>query len=279
MARRPLMAHRSLGGIALAAILLAGALPAPVAAVHTAVDDDYEAVEDASLSVPAPGVLTNDTPSVGLEAANASDPAHGSVSLAADGSFAYTPDPDFNGSDTFTYDALVLLEPPETATVTITVQPANDPPSAAPDAAALTEDDPATVIDVLANDSSAPDTGETLSITAVTQGAKGSVASGPSALTYTPAPNADGADSSTYTIADGNGGGDSATVSVTIAAVNDPPDAVDDELSLAEDLGASTLHPRVVVLQRGIATAGTHTLEVRVVGDGRVDVDAFVVLH
>jgi VCBS repeat-containing protein len=78
-----------------------------------------------SLTVPAPGVLANDTdPDVGdvLSAQNASDPALGSVSLNSDGAFTYTPDPGATGPDSFTYEAsdgsLVTQ-----ATVTITINP------------------------------------------------------------------------------------------------------------------------------------------------------------
>ena len=73
-------------------------------------------------------------------------------------------------------------------------------------------------IDVLANDTSAPDSDETLTITAVSQGARGAVAIADdgSSLTYDPAGNMTGTDTFTYTIDDGNGGSDSATVQVLI---------------------------------------------------------------
>jgi len=42
---------------------------------------------------------------------------------------------------------------------------------------------------------------------------------------------------------------------------------------------ASKGQSRLVKYSIGSATAGTHTLEVRLVGNGRVDVDAFVRLY
>ena len=55
----------------------------------------------------------------------------------------------------------------------MTVTAVNDNPTATNDAATVVEDSGATVVDVLANDSFAPDTGETLTVTAVTQGTNG----------------------------------------------------------------------------------------------------------
>jgi hypothetical protein len=76
---------------------------------------------------------------------------------------------------------------------------------------------------VLANDSFAPDTGETLTVTAVTQGSNGSVTFTATGVSYTPNANFFGSDSFTYTISDGNGGSDTATVNVTVTNVNDAP--------------------------------------------------------
>jgi PKD repeat protein len=78
----------------------------------------------ASLTVSAPGVLTNDSDPDGdeLSAQNASDPALGSVSLNSDGSFTYTPDSGATGPDSFTYDASDGSLTTE-ATVTITISP------------------------------------------------------------------------------------------------------------------------------------------------------------
>ena len=70
-------------------------------------EDDYATDEDTPLRVDAPGVLGNDTDRNGdaLTAALVSGPQHGQVTLESDGSFTYTPDADFNGSDSFRYRA------------------------------------------------------------------------------------------------------------------------------------------------------------------------------
>ena len=72
--------------------------------------------------------------------------------------------------------------------------------------------------------------GDTLTITAVTQGSKGAVVitGGGTGLTYRPFSNLSGMDTFTYTISDGHGETDTATVTMTIGGENDPPDAVND---------------------------------------------------
>ncbi|MBK9712968.1 MAG: tandem-95 repeat protein [Kouleothrix sp.] len=77
----------------------------PVNDVPTAHDDSYSTAEDTPLNVPAAGVLANDdNPDGGsLGAVLASGPSHGALALNADGSFAYTPDANYNGADSFSY--------------------------------------------------------------------------------------------------------------------------------------------------------------------------------
>ncbi len=89
-----------------------------------AVDDGYSVMENAILTVAAPGVLGNDADANGdsLAAAPAIGPSHGALALQADGSFVYTPTLNFWGPDSFGYVASdgALTG---TATVFITVTP------------------------------------------------------------------------------------------------------------------------------------------------------------
>jgi CSLREA domain-containing protein len=96
----------------------------------TANDDSYTATENQTLNVAAPGVLANDTDPEQdpLTAVKVSDPAHGSVTLNSDGSFAYTPDAGYSGPDSFTYQANDGTANSNTATVSLNVQPVNQPP-------------------------------------------------------------------------------------------------------------------------------------------------------
>jgi hypothetical protein len=112
--------------------------------------------------------------------------------------------------------------------VTGTVLPSvpNDPPTAVNDSAGTSED-VAVVVSVLANDSDP--NGDALTVSSFTQGSNGSVSdNGNGTLTYTPSLNFNGGDAFTYTISDGSGGTDSATVNVSVTALNDAPDAIDD---------------------------------------------------
>ncbi|NQT11614.1 MAG: tandem-95 repeat protein, partial [Planctomycetes bacterium] len=89
----------------------------------TAVDDQYHVDENQDLAVPGPGVLTNDVydldlpPVVELQ----TEPIHGSVTLAPDGSFLYSPEAGFFGPDSFTYVARDLPADSNVATVGIMV--------------------------------------------------------------------------------------------------------------------------------------------------------------
>ena len=100
----------------------------------TAVDDpSYSVQEDGTLNVgPGNNVLKNDGDPDGgpqpLTARNASMPAHGTVALASNGTFTYTPEADYNGTDSFTYEAFDGADA-ATATVTISITAVNDAPS------------------------------------------------------------------------------------------------------------------------------------------------------
>ncbi len=90
--------------------------------------------EDAPLQTVA-SVLANDSDPNGddLTALLVTPPAHGEIVLAADGTFQYTPDPNYFGSDSFTYQASNGAFQSEATTVSLTILPTMDPPVAAPD--------------------------------------------------------------------------------------------------------------------------------------------------
>ncbi|MCA1684019.1 MAG: tandem-95 repeat protein, partial [Actinobacteria bacterium] len=181
-----------------------------------AVDDVYATPAGTPLIVAAPGVLGNDTDAEGetLTAGSASDPPNGSVTLAADGSFVYTPDAGFSGSDRFTYIASDGDGGTDVAIVTIAV---NTPPDAVDDAYTTAEDTPVTVAapGVLGNDTDLD--GHALTAASPSTPGRGSVSLNPDgSFTYTPDAGFAGADSFTYTATDGNGGTDTATVNITV---------------------------------------------------------------
>jgi VCBS repeat-containing protein len=217
---------------------------APVAAA-----DAFSTAEDTAVTVPAPGVLGNDTDPDGnpLTAALASGPSHGTLTLNANGSFTYTPAANFNGNDSFTYRASDGTLTSSPATVTITVTPVNDSPVAAADAYSTAEDTALTVPapGVLGNDSD-PD-GDSLSAVVASQPSHGTLALNASgSFSYTPAANFNGTDSFTYRASDGTLTSSPATVTITVTAVNDSPVAAADAYSTAEDTNLSVDSPGVL---------------------------------
>ncbi|HZF04437.1 MAG TPA: Ig-like domain-containing protein [Patescibacteria group bacterium] len=206
-------------------------------------DDAYTLAEDTTLVVPAvQGVLANDTDTDAdaLSAVKPStvvaEPAHGTLTLNANGSFTYRPAANFNGTDSFVYTT-TDGRLGDDAVVTLTIGPVNDAPLAADDWP-VTEEDTPVVIDVrgevLANDTDVD--GDRLVVSGFTQGAHGTVsANADGTLTYTPAANFNGRDEFRYEVSDGQGGTASATIVVTVAPVNDAPLAADDWPVTEED--------------------------------------------
>lgn len=93
-------------------------------------NDGYRVEEDGTLTVPAAGVLKNDrdVDRDRLSATTVSGPQDGTLTLNRNGSFAYKPAADFEGGDVFSYEARDGKGGTDRATVTITVDGANDPP-------------------------------------------------------------------------------------------------------------------------------------------------------
>lgn len=159
-----------------------------------------------------------------LSATLVSGPAHGTLSLNADGSFGYTPAANFNGSDSFTYQASDGSLASTTATVTLTVNAVNDAPSALDDAYATDEDTALSVAapGVLGNDTD-PDQ-DSLSATLVTAPAHGTLSlNTDGSFAYTPAADFNGSDSFTYQASDGSLAASAALVSITVRATPPAP--------------------------------------------------------
>lgn len=110
----------------------------------------------------------------------------------------------------------------------------NQPPNAVDDSATTDEDTPVDIA-VLANDSDGDD--DTLQIATFGQASNGRVFPRvDGTLRYRPNNGYNGPDSFTYTIHDSRGATDSATVSITVDAINKPPDALNDTATTDEDI-------------------------------------------
>ncbi|OZC04071.1 Ig-like domain-containing protein [Rubricoccus marinus] len=201
-------------------VQVGGTNDAPVAADDAASTPEDQAVEIA--------VLANDSDPDGdaLTVSALGTPASGSVTTNGT-TVTYTPAPDFNGTDLFTYtitDGVLTAS----AAVTVTVTPVNDAPLAEADAA-TTAEDAAITIAVLANDADAD--GDALAVSSLTQPSNGTATTDGATVVYTPEADFFGTDTFAYTASDGNGGTDTATVTVTVTPVNDAPLAQDDAAS------------------------------------------------
>ncbi len=192
------------------------------------------------------------------------DVSSGSLTLNADGSFLYTPDANIFGNDSFTYTAHDSQGGQSAAaTVTITITPVNDPPDAVDDTFTVLEDSGLTTLDVLANDTIAPDTGETLSMSFPpnSPSGPGDETNNGTVVFYTTFSNQNGADSFVYIANDGNGGSDTATVSVTVTPVNDAPSFTGGgNPNVAEDGGLTTIPGWATDLNTGPSNESTQTL-------------------
>jgi gliding motility-associated-like protein len=192
------------------------AVDIPVLANDTDVDD----VLDGSMII----ILTN--------------PAHGTAVVnTSTGKVTYTPAPNYFGNDSFTYklkDSGGLFS--NIATVSITVNPVNSPPYAAPDQV-TTPEDVAIDIPVLANDTDADNAIDASSVAVKTSPSNGSATVLPNgSIKYTPKKDYYGTDTFTYTVKDVSGAtSEPATVTVIVTPVNDPPVAVNDAATTNEN--------------------------------------------
>jgi gliding motility-associated-like protein len=190
--------------------------------------------EETTVSVP---VLANDT-DIDNALAPASlqiviSPANGNAVVdLATGAISYTPVENFTGTDSFTYTVKDIDGAPAApASVTITVSPLNDPPVAVDDVA-ITDENTPVEINITLNDYDVDDPIVKSSVVFTTNPAHGNLNfnSSTGVVSYSPASEFSGNDSFTYTIQDPGGLVSSpAVVTISIiAAVNQPPNAVDD---------------------------------------------------
>ncbi|KIC12156.1 hypothetical protein RA19_02600 [Leisingera sp. ANG-M1] len=207
-----------------------------------AADDSATTAEDTAVVI---NVLANDSDADGdtMVVHKVDQPANGTAEVLADGSIRYTPDANFNGTETITYYVGSQYQPESaasTATITITVTPVTDPVTAVDDTITTAEDQQV-VLDLTANDVNPEGfSGAVLSVGTPSHGA---IVQKGQTFAYVPDANFNGTDSFTYTREDGLGGTTTATVKVNVSAVNDAPVANADSVTVAED-GSLTFDPR-----------------------------------
>jgi VCBS repeat-containing protein len=179
-------------------------------------DEDTVIVGDVNATDPNGDTLT-------YTVALGDGPANGSVVMnSSDGTYSYTPDPDFNGSDSFTVTISDGQGGVITQVISLTVNPVNDDPTADGYTGGTGDEDTPILGDVDGSDVD----GDTLTYT-VEAGDEPSngvvvVNAGDGTFTYTPDPDFNGSDSFTVTISDGNGGSATQVVNITVNPVADP---------------------------------------------------------
>ena len=180
----------------------------PVSVSLTGTDADGDTLSFAIVDPPANGTLTGAMPNL-----------------------IYTPDPDFFGTDTWTFSAHDGQVSSSTATVTIEVQSVNDGPVASSLSATVVEDR-SVAIALSGTDRD----GDALTYVIATPPMQGRLTGVPPAVTY--APNADyfGSDAFTFTVSDGQIVSAAATVSIMVTPVNDVPVALAGSATTSEDV-------------------------------------------
>ena len=173
-------------------------------------------------------ILANDTGG-DLTLIGITNPTNGVVTIDNDQSIVYTPDLGFHGIDSFVYTIRDSLGATAQGEVTVTVVVPNDAPIASPDEVSLLEGEQV-VVPVIANDSDP--NGDPLQIVAVTMPAHGSIQIlEDQSIRYTPQPGFIGIDGLNYTITDPGGLSAQTTVTFHVGSANQPPVAVEDNVT------------------------------------------------
>lgn len=192
----------------------------PGSAAPTAAPSSVSTVED----VPTSGTLSASDPNGDPLTYSIDTPPNMGTAVITDatiGSFTYTPDPDKNGTDNFTFKASDGSAASPPATVTVTIDPQNDAPVSHAGTLVTNEDTPANGTLTASDTDGDP---LTFSIASAPSGGAAVITdSSTGTFTYTPDPERSGSDSFTFVATDGSASSEIATVSVTVNPVNDPP--------------------------------------------------------
>lgn len=198
--------------------------------------------EDTAVTIVLSG---NDIDGDGLEYSIVSSSSDGALGSISGSEVVYTPNTDYNGVDSFTFEVNDGVADSDIATVTVTVNPVNDAPEAGNDSGTTPEDIPLFIdtSTLLSNDTDID--GDTLLIISVENPTNGLVELLESIIVFTPSVNFNGAASFDYTISDGNGGIDVATVDINVVPVNDAPiagaDTIETEINTEVNIPITTL--------------------------------------
>jgi len=200
------------------------------------VDDEFSVDEDGMINFNA---ITNDNALSGEDTSFViiDGPYNGTLNGIDDYNYSYTPDPDFFGDDSLTYEVCSFFGDSIScaiAQVNFIVEAVNDPPIANDDFVNIDEEE-TILISVLANDEDIDDT--QFNIFVIVDPQNGAAFVSGNQITYVPDVNYSGSDSISYQLCDVQVPAlcDTAWIFVSIAGENDPPVAVIDLITTDED--------------------------------------------
>ncbi|MCP3936503.1 MAG: tandem-95 repeat protein, partial [Actinomycetia bacterium] len=204
------------------------------------------------------------------------DVENGEATVAEDGTVSLVPDADFHGVVPVTYRLCDEQGECSDGTITFVVEPVNDPPTSKDDLASVNQGEVVT-LDVLANDDDIDDDHSELQITDVevvsTRGSNlepESLTTNGNGIVLRVAPEAEGLLLLRYTVTDPSGETSESLVRITVVAINGPPVANDEVISVVEatptviDVLANDTDPdndTLSISSIGDVTSGTATIE------------------
>ena len=172
----------------------------------------------------------NDTENDILTYVIESYPLHGTLDISALPTVKYTPNDDYNGTDSFTFTARDGSVYSSSATITITVSQENDTPIAQSQSETVDEDSINNAIKLIATDAD----GNTINYTIKTQPSHGTLTGTPPNMKYKPHQDYNGTDSFVFNASD-NSLDSNGTITITITPVNDAPIAKDQTITVDEN--------------------------------------------
>ena len=204
----------------------------PLNAAPTGTGDSKTTPENTPVSGTVTGTDGDDDQ---LTFTKATDPVHGTAIVNSDGSYTYTPNNKYNGSDNFIISIGDGNGGSATVTVDITVTPVNEAPVGTDDSKTTPENMP-----VSGTVTGTDGDGDQLTFTKATDPAYGTIiVNGNGSYTYTPNNKYNGRDNFTIGISDGNGGSITVVVDIIVTPVNEPPTGNDDFETIPENTSVS----------------------------------------
>ena len=217
--------------------------------------DGSSANDDGGFNVPSSASITidEDTTSAGVDPSQAdgsttfaiaTQPDNGMASVVSN-QLVYEPDADFNGSDSFTYNATNSQGLTVTCTASVTINAINDAPTETSASITIDEDTSSGGVDPSISDVDLSNEGDTHTITITTQPSNGLADVASNQLLYVPNDDFSGSDSFTFTATDSGGLSVTGTCSVTVSPINDGPTATSATIITDEDTTSELTDPLV----------------------------------